>query len=347
MSDISDIEQELPSQLRRTCWDDQLGPPAGGAFSVGYLVEKSDGHRGFLKAFDYAAALAAGDPAREFASLTNRYNAERDLLQHCGNRKLNRVVQALDSGTIRVPHVQPDAVSYLIFERADGDARDAVSTTDSADHAPMLRLAHQAAVGVSQLHGIGSAHQDLKPSNFLVWDGPALEGKLGDLGCAYLRGRPAPQDDDRVAGDPGYAAPEQLYATDYELPSAHQRIAADMFMFGGLICFLLTSVPYNGLLRMNLDPTFGWNKWQGSFSEALPALVDAHGMATCRLGEVLDEVVGNDVAEVVWQLCHPDPTVRGDPRARRLGHNPFALDRYVSRLNLIHRRASFGVRRRA
>jgi len=325
-------------------------PPGktGSAFSVGYRVERSDGHRGFLKAFDYAAALASDDPAREFESLTSRYNAERDLLEHCGVRRLTRIVRALESGTIRVSGAQPDAVSYLIFELADGDARDVVSATDSADHAPMLRLAHQAAVGVAQLHGVGGAHQDLKPSNLLVWiAGAEPEAKLGDLGCAYLKGRPAPQDEDRVAGDPGYAAPEQLYEWNNELPAAHQRIAADMFMFGGLICFLLTSVPYNGLLRMNLDRTFGWSEWQGSFSEVLPALVDAHGMATGRLGEVLDEAVGPDVAEVVWQLCHPDPTVRGDPRARRLGHNPFALERYVSRLNLIHRRAIFAFRKPA
>lgn len=320
----------------------------GGACSVGYRVERPDGQQGFLKAFDYAAAFAADDPPREFASLTNRYNAERDLLDHCGDRKLDRVVRALDSGTTRVPDVQPNAVSYLIFELADGDARDAVSAADAADHAPMLRLAHQAAVGVSQLHSIGGAHQDLKPSNLLVWHaGIDPEAKLGDLGCAYLQGRPAPQDDDPLAGDPGYAAPEQLYYGESPLPAAQRRIAADMFMFGGLISFLLTGVPYSGLLRMHLDRTFGWTCWQGTFVEVLPALVDAHGMATCRLEGVLDRAIAGDVGEVIWQLCHPDPELRGDPKARRLGHNPFGLARYVSRLNLLHRRASYDARRSA
>ena len=320
----------------------------GCACSVAYFVEGPDGQQGFLKAIDYAAALAADDPPLEFASLTNRYNAERDLLKHCGDRKLDRVVRALDFGTTRVPGVQPDAVSYLIFERADGDARDAVSTADAADHAPMLRMAHHAAVGISQLHSINCAHQDLKPSNLLVWNVAApREAKLGDLGSAYLLGRPAPQDDDRVPGDPGYAAPEQLYDGESKLPPAHRRIAADMFMFGGLICFLLTAVPYNGLLQMNLDRTFGWNQWQGTFAEVLPALVDAHGMAIRRLEETLHECVAAEIAEVIWQLCHPDPMVRGDPKARRFGLNPFDLTRYVSRLNLLHRRASFESRRSA
>ena len=120
-------------------------------------------------------------------------------------------------------------------------------------------------------------------------------------------------------------------------PPAYGRVAADMFMFGGLVCFLLTGVPYNGLLQMNLDRTFWWKQWDGTFLEVLPALVDAHGMAVRQLEEVLHACVATDIAEVVWQLCHPDPTMRGDPKARRFGHNPFGLTRYVSRLNFIHR----------
>jgi serine/threonine protein kinase len=325
-------------------------PPGktGSACSVGYFVVGSDGRQGFLKAFDYSAALAADDPPQEFASLFNQYNAERELLEQCDGRKLDRIVRIWASGTTHVPGIQPDAVSYLIFERAHGDARDAVSAADEADHASMLQMAHHAAVGVAQLHSIGGAHQDLKPSNLLFWwDDVYPEAKLGDLGCAYLSGRPVLHDDDRVAGDPTYAAPEQLYDGECGLEPDRRRVAADMYMFGGLVCFLLTGVPYNGIQAMSLDATLGWNVWQGDFIEVLPALVDAHGIATGRLEEVLDRNIASDVAEIIWQLCHPDPLVRGDPKARQYGHNPFGLTRYVSRLNLIHRRASFDARRSA
>ena len=321
-------------------------PPdkSGGACSVGYLVESDSGLEGFMKAFDYAAAMETEDPPLEFSLLTSRYVAERELLELCADRKLDRVVRVLGHGTIRVEGFQPPAVSYLIFERADGDARDAVSETDSANHTPMLKLAHHAAVGVSQLHSVGSTHHDLKPSNILFWKsdsgtviGP--EAKIGDLGSAFLQGRPAPQDDDFIAGDPSYSPPEQLYRHQEEPQLPNWRLAADMYMFGGIICFLVSGVPYAGILELYLDPSFRWNRWQGAFDDVLPPLVDAHEMVTDRLEAVLDGGISTNVSRMIWQLCHPNPMVRGDPKARLAGQNPYALRRYVSQLNLIYTRS--------
>jgi hypothetical protein len=149
-----------------------------------------------------------------------------------------------------------------------------------------------------------------------------------------------------VAGDPAYAAPEQLYEGGSTLTLTQGRLAADMYTFGGLVCFLLTTVPYSGLFQMHLECAFGWRQWQGTFSGVLPALVDTHGMSVSRLEGVLNREIASDIAEIIWQLCHPDPSVRGDPKARRTGHNPFRLERYISRLNLVHRRASYGIPRR-
>jgi serine/threonine protein kinase len=323
-------------------------PPGktGGACSVGYLVENDDGRSGFLKAFDYAAAFLSADPPQEFADLTNRYLAERELLELCVDRKLDRIVRILSHATISVPGVQPPAVSYLICELADGDARDAVSEAEIGDHAPMLRLAHHAAVGVAQLHSVGGFHHDLKPSNLLVWLASIdPEAKLGDLGCAFLHGRPAPQDDERIAGDPTYAPPERLYDLSGVDTSARGRAATDAYMFGGLICFLLTGVPYSGIVGFSLDPAHGWKSWTGNFQEVLPALVEAHDVAIARIEGALNRSVAADVSEIVSQLCHPDPEIRGHPKSRSEGRNPFALERYISRLNLLHRRASLDSRK--
>jgi hypothetical protein len=49
--------------------------------------------------------------------------------------------------------------------------------------------------------------------------------------------------------------------------------------------------------------------------------------------------IRDDVLKLLDELCHPDPNRRGDPVARRLGHDPYSLGRYVTRLNLLYRRA--------
>lgn len=314
---------------------------SGGAFSVSYLARHRSGMLGFVKAFDYAAALEDEDPARALGDITATFNAERDLLDQCGGRNLRRVVRALGFGTVRVTGYAPNAVSYLILELADGDARDVVGDTDTTEQIPMLRLAHHVAVGMNQLHSIGAAHQDLKPANVLVWRAPdLLEGKVGDLGCAFVEGRPAPHDDLPVAGDCSYAAPDALYRAVDLVDEQRRRVAADMFMFGNLLCYLLTEVRYSAILFGFLDRSQHWSRFDGTFHDVLPGLVDAHGLALDKLRDALLPELCEDVLRMLDELCHPDPRRRGDPVAHRRGHHPYRLDRYVSRLDLLYRRAS-------
>ena len=313
---------------------------SGGAFSVGYLAIQEESQKiGFLKALDYSEALDQEDPAQALADLTARYTAERDLLEQCGRRNLNRVVRALATGTVRVSGMQPSAVSYLIFELADGDARDLRTNLDVTDFLPVLRVAHDAAVAMAQLHGIGVTHQDVKPSNVLVWSVQTRpSGKLGDLGCAHLEGRPAPQDELTVPGDCSYAAPEQLYRV------SGVRQAADIYMLGNLLAFLLVGVSHSGLFHNLLDRTLHWRRWSGTFEEVLPALVDTHGMVLRRLEPALHADIGDEALRLLDERCHPDPGSRGERIARRRGQNPYSLERYVTRLNLLYRRACIAAR---
>lgn len=320
---------------------------SGARSSVGYLARHSSGILGYVKALDYGAILESVDPAREMQRATEFFNAERDLLTQCGEKRLSRIVRVHSSGTTRIENASPAAVSYLIFERADGDAADVRGSIDAEEFLPMLALAHHAGVALMQLHGIGAAHQDVKPSNLLTWATNAgHEGKLGDLGSAYLPGRPCPNDDEAIPGDCFHAPPEQQYGDPQYLPSDRRRQAADIFMLGDLVAFLLTGVTYNAVVTKLLDPSQRWWTWQGTFREVLPALVDAHGRALQRF----QEAVHCDISELVYkmldELCYPDPTQRGDPAARRLGKSQYSLHRYVTRLDLIRRRAELAVGRR-
>ena len=313
----------------------------GGAYSVGYRARHTSGAVGFLKAFDYSAALDDDDPARELERVTATFNAERDLLEWCGSRGLRRIVRALAAGTTHVEGEAPPVVSYLIFEWADGgDSRSHVSERDPADQVPMIWLAHDAAAALLQLHGAGVMHQDVKPSNLLVWNGKRIpSGKLGDVGCAYMPGRPVPHDEKLVAGDAAYSAPELVYSCPLRSARVQRRQAGDVFMLGNLIVFLLVSVPYTGIMYSCLDPSEHWLTWEGEFEDVLPGLIDAHGRSLVRLREALHRDFGDSIVGIVDELCHPDPDRRGDPVSRRKGLNPYDLRRYVTRLDLIYRRA--------
>jgi hypothetical protein len=69
------------------------GPLAtGGRFSVGYIVQRSDGKKAYLKALDFSAAFQQPDFPRALEDMTSAYNFERDLLKKCKTRKMHRIV---------------------------------------------------------------------------------------------------------------------------------------------------------------------------------------------------------------------------------------------------------------
>ena len=83
---------------RRITPDDQH---TGGYFSCGYIVKKPDGSTGYLKALDFFSRLPeSDDPARDLEPLIAAFNFERDLLEKCRQRRLSRVVTALDTGSV-------------------------------------------------------------------------------------------------------------------------------------------------------------------------------------------------------------------------------------------------------
>ena len=70
----------------------------GGNFSIGYVVQNLDGRRGFCKALNFAEAMFAPDPVAVLQQLTESYMFERDLMQKCQERRMSRVVLAIDDG---------------------------------------------------------------------------------------------------------------------------------------------------------------------------------------------------------------------------------------------------------
>lgn len=319
----------------------------GGTFSVGYLVEKRSGEKGFLKALDFSSALQHSDPPRVIQALTESYNYERDLLIRCRERRMSRVATAIADGAVDVPGGGPlSRVSYLIFERAERDVRHHLALSAQFDVAWKLRSLHHVATGLRQLHSQGIAHQDLKPSNVLVFGGK--ESKVSDLGTATRNGQGAPHDSYIFPGDPTYAPIECLYL-HCENEWRPRRLGADCYMFGSLIHFFFGGVGMTAAILSELRPDHFPGTWGDGYIAALPFVREAFDRVIRRFQEGLRDlpaVIADDLVLMVRQLCDPEPSVRGDPKNRRPGFNQFAMERFVGRLNLMAGRLEVELRRR-
>ena len=320
----------------------------GGHFSINYWVENDDGRKGFCKVLNYAwlkrVGLFGGDPLEELAHATALYQFERDLARACVD--LSRVVTAIDDGSITVDGYVEPLVSYIIFEQADRDIRRLLDAADRLDVAVRLRALHHLATGLQQLHGRGVAHQDVKPSNTLVF-APDEVGrrttKVGDLGRASVTGRPMQHDELEVVGDRTYGPPEGLYRAVPE-GFGPRRLACDLYQLGSMICFVFTSSPINAILTTELHPAHGWGAWGGTYEEVLPYVRDAFGRALEHVRAAVPEPLTDDVVALIGYLCEPDPKRRGHPRTRQLPGNPYALERIVSELDRLCRRAEVALR---
>lgn len=318
-------------------------PPTatGGFFSVGYLATTRDGKKAFLKALDFTRAMSSADVPGELEAVTSAFNFERHLLRKCRDNRMSRVVTALDDGVVEVAGAPfpLGRVNYLLFELADGDVRSFLDEVRRFDTAWRLRALHHVATGLRQLHTRGIAHQDLKPSNVLVYEGGS-QSKVGDLGRACDERVPGPHDEVRMPGDRSYAPPEQLYG--FTLPDwGARRLGCDAYHLGSLIVFFFSNVGMTAAVISRLPTDALPKNWGDGFDAVLPFLraatedvlqefdEDLRGQAVSCRAELVQAVRG---------LCDPDPRLRGIPAARAGGASQFDLERLVTKFDLLARR---------
>ncbi len=314
----------------------------GGRFSIAYMAQHDDGREGFCKVLNYQMAFASGDPVAALKDMVDAYTFERDLLRQCGDERLSRVVVSVGDGQFARTGYAIPTVSYMIFEIAEGDIRKAMDVKPGVELASKLRWLHHTALGLWQLHRRGVAHQDVKPSNVLVFgtdEQGEVSGKIGDLGRATDPRRPMWHDDLSIAADSTYAPPEQLYgATPTEF--GPRRLACDVYQLGSVACFVLAGAPMNGLLKLELYPTHNWDNWGGTYTEVLPYVRDAFGRAAARVEAALGgSELATRVGALVRDLCDPDPAQRGHRVTRTRPGSPYDLERVVTEFDLLSKRA--------
>jgi serine/threonine protein kinase len=316
----------------------QVGPliarnplATGGNFSQSYRASHPDGRLAFVKALDFHRAFRRGG------------NTTRILLvEYCGGKGLDRVVRAIETGTVDVdPTDIAGRVPYLIFEAADCDVRSHLDDPAfGAGLAWRIRSLHHIATGLKQLHGIEVAHQDLKPSNVLVFRAASVDrvSKLADLGRASRADAFSPFDHLDWAGDPNYKPPEAWYS--FISPDWHQRrIAYDLYMLGSLMSFMFIRTHANAALWQALSNQHWPQHWCGDFDSVLPFLTHAFTTAAGTFEAQLHPALAADLMPIYRQLCEPDPRKRGHPGQAL---NKLALERFVTKFDVMAVRATIG-----
>jgi serine/threonine protein kinase len=312
----------------------------GGFFSRGYLVESEHGDRGYLKALDFRKPFSGAHPVDVMHEMTQAFKYERDICARCAKNHLDRVVKAITDGSIQTDPSDPwTIVPYLVFELADRDIRAALDATMQFDNAWALRTIHNVATGLKQLHSIGVAHQDLKPSNVLMFS--RTGAKIGDLGRCISQLEPSPHDDRPWCGDRDYAPPELRYGY-VESDWRRRRFGCDAYLLGSMIQFMFDRVGMTATLFGYMRPEHHPKQWNGTYEDVLPYLQAAFGHTLNCFASYLPRKLRTDLIELLRELCEPDPRLRGDRSRESIGQSPFSMERYVSRFDLLSRRVEAG-----
>jgi serine/threonine protein kinase len=300
---------------------------------------------GFLKALDFSRALKDEDVPRAMLELAQSFEFERNVLRECADRRMDRVICPRDDGEVTVDSSVIGRVNYLIFDLADGDIRTTLAQIEKYEIAWRLRALHHVATGLCQLHGVGIAHQDLKPSNILTF---GQLSKIADLGCVSVKDNPGPRDREKCAGDKAYAPPELLYGQvdpDFNV----RRFGCDCYLLGSLVVFLFSGVGVTcGILsHMATDhqPRLKSSQrefWTGSYQEVLPYVQNSFGQTLSEFSsDISNSRLRSELVQAVRELCQPDPARRGHPQNRGVG-NRYGLERYRTKFDLLATRASLG-----
>jgi serine/threonine protein kinase len=323
----------------------------GSNFSVGYVVEDTDGTRAFAKVLDFSRALQESDTAHALNQMTESYIFERSLLELCGKHGLSRIVRGLDYGEISRTDVPLGKLFFIVFEMAEGDVRRYMSSNSKAYMSWRLRILHDTATGLQQLHNKNILHQDLKPSNVLIFEN-GDRSKLGDLGRAHASALRSPHDDFQRPGAFYYAPPEQIYAHHFDDRLAY-RLAGDLYLLGSMLDFFVTGRPTTVRLMDALEDVHkpfvvNVNGWRGYFRDVLPHLQTAYSALARTFADQARAFLGNsrnagqlagEITLLYRYATNPDPLLRGHPNSRSIKHgSPYDLQRFIAGFEILHKK---------
>lgn len=325
----------------------------GGHFSVCYIAESENNEEVFLKVLDYQVlfedSFSSDDFLRHINEATKNFIYEKQLADYCESKKIPKIVRAIASGNKKMPGYPPlfSRIDYIVFEKADGDIRRLLTFSKNLDFASnlnnlnsKLKSLHEVSVGLNQLHKAQVSHQDLKPSNILLF---GKDSKIGDFGrsLCFEKSVDCPYDmgSYKFFGDLTYAPPEYIFCYWYTSDRDEWFYQIDNYMLGGLIVYYLTGVSYNALLCSHLAVDDLREYRIGcKFNDVILDLQNAYQIVLVELKEELPPIKFRDkIIDIITYLCHPDPKQRGHKRDINSKGNNFNLERIVSMLAYVQK----------
>lgn len=308
-------------------------------FSVSYEVEK-DEKKYFLKAFDITGFSEVGKTFMEnMQIMSNAFQYEKNLSEYCQHNRVTKVSFVISSGEEDISGYKYPLVPYLVFNMADGDVRHKLNYSKSLDFSWKLKSLHDIAVGIKQLHGIEVSHQDIKPANILLFKS---ESKIGDLGRSMCPALNGPYDHYIYSGDKNFSPPEVWYL--YKQEEWHERnYAIDCYLLGSMISFYISGISMSSYLMKNLNITtpIALSK---SFKNDEPYLLNAFQTALIEIEDSIPiESLKAEIIQLVKYLCHPNPKKRGHPQNIKLKGSNYSLERFVSQLNILQKKAEIAL----
>ncbi len=311
----------------------------GGNFSSGYVVRNiKTNEKAFMKAINVGYAIkrnfGSGNSLTDLLKdITEDFQYERDLLKECGTKLLDRIVLALDSGEY-IEATDPYFVPYLVFEYCEGGNIRRHIKLRNPDLAWRLRVFHGVCAGVGQLHSINVAHHDVKPSNVLVF--PGENAKLADLGRSAKNEPGAKFNQAQFAGDPNYAPIEHHYNWSTLNDFNTQHKCTDQYMLGGVLAYLVANIHLFGLILGKINPTYHPRIWKGRYKDALPAIQQATIEAITEIVAMVPIEIQDDVRNLLYWLCNPDPELRGHPdTVGQATGDRYSLERIITAADLL------------
>lgn len=328
---------------------------SGGFFSFSYEVSNGD-RKAFLKAFDILTpineAVAAGQVfTTMLLAHLQAYEFETKLHSICADKNMKRIVKILAHGQVNLPPLageQFSAVPYMIMELADGgDIRNYIGKSECVDLSVKLYYLRDVASGLIQLHGAQIAHQDLKPSNVMIFGGATA--KIGDLGRASKQDVRSSNDLYDIAGDYAYAPPEQLYGHSLD-NWKDRRQRCDLYQFASLISFLFFNTSLNSVFRDRLPVALIPAAWEGdhtSYVDALPFLVQVFEEVLLEWEQRLPNWLGGEIVDIIRQCGTPAYSERGSRKMMNAQSQDLGINRFVSQLDRLGFKAIIEARKMA